>query len=140
MNLNLSLNNLEGVRRSPTHKDQWRARCPAHADRSPSLSIRQTHDRILLHCHAGCDVEDILRAVGASWGDICPEQDTPYEQALAHGRSKRYLLNDIPAVDYATWIVKLAAADKRAGRDHDLNDRATLAMAVDILQGDPADV
>ena len=78
-------------------------------------------------------------ALGASWSDICPEREIPYEQALAYGRRKRYLLTDIPAVDYAEWIVKIAAADKRAGRDLDLNDRATLAMAVDILREEPAD-
>ena len=135
MNLNLILNNLEKVRPSVTHRDAWTARCPAHEDRSPSLSVRLTHDRILLHCHAGCDVEDILRALGASWGDICPERDIPYQQALAHGRRRGYLLSEIPAVNYAEWIVKIAAADKRAGREHDLSDRAKLAMAVDILKG-----
>ncbi len=139
MDLNRILNRLEKVRPSVTHKDAWTARCPAHEDRSPSLSVRLTSDRILLHCHAGCDVEDVLRALGASWGDICPERDIPYEKALAYGRRKRYLLTDIPAVDYAEWILRIAAADKRAGRDLDLNDRATLAMAVDILRGDQAD-
>ncbi len=139
MDLNRILNRLEKVRPSVSHKDQWTARCPAHEDRSPSLSVRLTHDRILLHCHAGCDVEDVLRALGASWSDICPEREIPYEQALAYGRRKRYLINDIPAVDYAEWVIKIAAADKRTGRDHDLQDRATLAMAVDILKGDQAD-
>ena len=129
------LNRLEKVRPSVSHRDQWTARCPAHEDRSPSLSIRLTHDRILLHCHAGCDVEDILRAIGATWADICPERDIPLEKALAHGRRKRYLLPDIEEVNYAEWVLKIAAADKRAGREHDLHDRATVALAVDLLQG-----
>ena len=39
-------------------------RCPAHADREPSLSIRQGHDGILVHCFAGCDPGDVLREIG----------------------------------------------------------------------------
>ena len=36
-------------------------RCPAHADRTPSLSIRQGDRGILVTCHAGCDSRDVLR-------------------------------------------------------------------------------
>jgi len=38
-------------------------RCPAHADRSPSLSVRPGRTRLLLHCFAGCDARDVLRAL-----------------------------------------------------------------------------
>ncbi|HTU12136.1 MAG TPA: toprim domain-containing protein [Allosphingosinicella sp.] len=40
-------------------------RCPAHADRRPSLSIRPGRARLLLHCFAGCAPADILRALAA---------------------------------------------------------------------------
>ena len=44
------------------------ARCPAHEDRVPSLSIREgSNGRVLVKCHAGCrqdDVIDALRALG----------------------------------------------------------------------------
>lgn len=36
-------------------------RCPAHADRSPSLSVRVGRARLLLHCFAGCSSRDVLR-------------------------------------------------------------------------------
>lgn len=50
----------------------WMARCPAHDDRRPSLSISLTEDgsAILLHCHAGCRTEDVLAASGLSWKDL----------------------------------------------------------------------
>lgn len=38
-------------------------RCPAHADRTPSLSVRPGRTRLLLHCFAGCTAEEILRAL-----------------------------------------------------------------------------
>ena len=38
--------------------------CPAHADRTPSLSVRQGERGILVHCFAGCRSEDVLREIG----------------------------------------------------------------------------
>lgn len=38
-------------------------RCPCHADRTPSLSIRQGDRAILVTCHAGCDSRDVLKAL-----------------------------------------------------------------------------
>jgi hypothetical protein len=38
-------------------------RCPAHNDQDPSLSIRQGHEGILVHCFAGCDASDVLREI-----------------------------------------------------------------------------
>lgn len=35
--------------------------CPAHADHTPSLSIRQGDRGLLVTCFAGCDREDVLR-------------------------------------------------------------------------------
>ena len=35
--------------------------CPCHADRTPSLSIRQGDRAILVTCHAGCDSRNVLR-------------------------------------------------------------------------------
>ncbi len=52
----------------------WTARCPAHEDRNPSLSISAgTDGRVLLHCHAGCDHAAVLRAVGLGESDLFTE-------------------------------------------------------------------
>jgi len=40
-------------------------RCPAHDDRSPSLSVRAGRSRLLLHCFAGCTASDILKALAS---------------------------------------------------------------------------
>lgn len=58
---------LQAVRRTSRG---YVARCPAHADKSPSLSIRETDDKILLHCHAGCKPTSICEAVGLSLKDL----------------------------------------------------------------------
>lgn len=50
------------------------ARCPAHEDNHNSLSINRGNDnRILLHCHAGCDNKDIVAVVGCTMADLMPE-------------------------------------------------------------------
>ena len=46
-------------------------KCPAHQDRSPSLSVsRGRDDRMLLHCFAGCSTEAVLGAVGWRFVDM----------------------------------------------------------------------
>ena len=42
----------------------WTARCPAHDDHTPSLSIRDAEDnKVLVRCHAGCDQERVITAL-----------------------------------------------------------------------------
>lgn len=41
----------------------WMALCPAHDDRSPSLSIAEKNGKVLLHCHAGCSQASVLAAL-----------------------------------------------------------------------------
>jgi putative DNA primase/helicase len=44
----------------------WMARCPAHDDREPSLSIRETKDgKVLVRCHAGCDQQRVIAVLRA---------------------------------------------------------------------------
>lgn len=51
----------------------WKARCPAHKDTQPSLTIGIGLDgQVLLHCHAGCDLTTILTALGLSLRDLFP--------------------------------------------------------------------
>ena len=58
--------------RGPAH--DFSTRCPAHEDRSPSLSVREGADgRAVLWCFAGCDIEDVIRALELSWTDLFPD-------------------------------------------------------------------
>lgn len=70
----LLLPRLDGVRKAGRG---WIARCPAHQDRSPSLSITEREDGVLLvHCHGGCSVHDVCAAVGLKVSDLFPRTDT----------------------------------------------------------------
>lgn len=47
------------------------ARCPAHDDRNPSLSVREAAEgRVLLYCFAGCQTVDVVAALGLSMRDL----------------------------------------------------------------------
>jgi hypothetical protein len=64
------LTRLKGVRRKG---NGWMALCPAHADRNPSLSVREENGKVLLHCFAGCTVESICAALGMTMRDLFSE-------------------------------------------------------------------
>jgi hypothetical protein len=60
--LQVVLGRLDRVRRSG---DGFMARCPAHEDRTPSLSIKETDEgTVLVHCFAGCRPEEVAGAIG----------------------------------------------------------------------------
>ena len=53
----------------------YSACCPAHDDRNPSLSIRDSNDgRVLIKCHAGCSQEAVIAALKrlGLWGGQAP--------------------------------------------------------------------
>ena len=81
--------------------DGWLAKCPAHDDRKASLSIGVGGDgRTLLHCHAGCALDDILAAAHLEQTDLFPEQQTSKKTIVAtyhyHDEGGRHL--------YHAWV------------------------------------
>lgn len=77
MKIDLIISRLEKAR--STGRETWIARCPAHDDGRPSMTLRQCDDgRILLHCFAGCSVPDILASIGLEFDALFP--DKPVER------------------------------------------------------------
>jgi hypothetical protein len=60
MNIEAILARLQCVERRSAG---WIARCPAHKDRNPSLSVREQDGKILLHCFTGCAPESVCDAL-----------------------------------------------------------------------------
>lgn len=103
---------LERVRkRAPS---QWSARCPAHDDKGPSLSIKELPDgTVLLKCFAGCEVEDVVRAVGLDVTDLFPPRDH-----AAGPVKRRRLLPPSQALEilaFEALVVATAAANMARG-------------------------
>jgi putative DNA primase/helicase len=65
----------------------WMARCPAHDDRTPSLSIHDAGDgKVLVRCHAGCvqeQVISILRSRGL-WTTNSPSSRSKQKPIVQH--------------------------------------------------------
>ena len=72
MSLDKILNGLDKVQKIGA--DKWKACCPAHADKSPSLAITDKGGRILIKCFSGCETSDVLAALGLTFADLMPEK------------------------------------------------------------------
>jgi hypothetical protein len=97
---------LDLVRRTP---HGYMARCPAHHDRTPSLSIREISGRVRLHCFAGCLEDDCWRAIGMERPGA-PAPLTLFQRALALARTqfrRRSMSHD----DDAWRLIHAARAD-----------------------------
>jgi len=62
----------------------WQARCPAHADTEPSLSITEKADNVLLmHCWGGCTTMAVLDKLGLDLSVLYPSR---YALQFGHRR------------------------------------------------------
>jgi hypothetical protein len=111
--VNQLLERLELVKQ--TGKDRWLACCPAHEDRSPSLSVSETDEgNVLVHCFAGCETRAVVNAVGLELRDLFPS-----------GTADRVKCREYPQADYRAtlreirhwlWVLQLVASDIVEGR------------------------
>lgn len=118
------LDRLQGVRQ--TGPGRWLARCPAHEDRSPSLSIREIDDRVLLHCFGGCEVGDVLAALGLDLRDLF---DRPLGHQLPATHSKIPARDLLEIVSEEVSLVAIIAADFLAEKHITEEDWERLAQA-----------
>jgi len=53
--------------------------CPAHDDKTPSLSVSEAAGgHVLVYCFAGCEPSEILSSVGMQMSDLMPDRDAHY--------------------------------------------------------------
>lgn len=134
------LSRLDGVK-AGSAIGRWIAKCPAHEDRSPSLTIRFEDDgRILVHCFAGCSADDIMGAVGLEMTDLFPEPLT--KEFLPRIRAPFSPMDALNCLVAESSIIAIAASDIVAGKpltDHDLDRVATatgrIATALEVCHG-----
>ena len=70
------LNRLDKVKSAGANK--WKACCPAHDDKHPTLAISETSQGIvLLKCWAGCSTKEIVSAIGLELRDLFPGDKQP---------------------------------------------------------------
>lgn len=76
--------------------NKWKACCPAHDDKHPSLAITETEDgTVLLKCWTGCTAQKIVSAIGLELRDLFPgekrERRGPSQAAIKHERTVRLI-------------------------------------------------
>lgn len=115
-----------------TGKSRWQARCPAHPDKGPSLSIREMDDgRVLVHCFAGCSVHEIVQAVGLELSDLFP----PRESGNAKGERRPFAAADaLRAVGFEALVVCAASAALATGEPLSSVDHERLLQAGERIQ------
>ena len=123
------LSRLDGVKQ--TGADRWLARCPAHNDKRPSLSVREIDgDRVLVHCWAGCAVRDVLGAAGLSFEALYPQR--PSHRAKPERRP--FPTTDVlRAVEWEALIVAVAASSLVNRGELAEDDRKRLLLAASRL-------
>src|SRR5688572_21455419 len=70
-----------------TGKNNYLACCPAHNDKSPSMTLMESDGKVVVRCHAECSFESIVNALGLGWepwfppkqaGDFSPPIRRPF--------------------------------------------------------------
>jgi hypothetical protein len=69
----------------------WIACCPAHPDKTPSLSLSDRDGKILVRCHAGCSQTDVVNALKARglWPESERREWTPDQRHVWAARRRR---------------------------------------------------
>lgn len=113
MHINDFLNRLEKVEGD---HGRWKARCPAHEDKNPSMSIGLSDDgKILVNCFRGCSAEQITGAMGLTLSDLYldPPKQAPgvsaratkeAEYLYAGGQLKKVKYRNADGSKFCSWL------------------------------------
>jgi hypothetical protein len=123
-----------GARRSGSG---WMAQCPAHDDNNPSLSISERNGKLLVHCFAGCDQQDVIDALRARglWAPAPPEKPTL--------EARHQWQRDCEDLQTAEWWASCAEALARLTLENlDSADpqRAAITKLLLMIKGGPASI
>ena len=122
--LNTVLSQLDKVQR--VGNDKYKALCPAHNDKSPSLAIKDSDGKLLLHCFAGCQTEDVLAAIGLDFNDIMPEKSN---HNFTRDKKPFYALEILRIIKLEATLVSIFASDMSKGLALNSKDKTRLLLA-----------
>lgn len=99
------LSRLDGVQgRGP----RWRAICPAHESRhrTRTLAVFEADDgRVLVKCHAGCDVSAIVGALGLDLTDLFPPKPVDHAPRVRKPWAARDVVAALRAETMVGWVL-----------------------------------
>ena len=115
------------------------ARCPAHEDKTASLSITAGDDgRVLMHCFAGCRAADVVAAAGLEIGDLFVKRPTADMSFTERAALKEYARQAqwkaaLNCLALEATIISIAAQEMRQGKKLDADDCARVAQAERVI-------
>ena len=130
--IDIILSRLQKVKKSHGRASQWMACCPAHEDKSPSLSIMQNAEgKIFVHCFAGCDGKAIMAAIGMTLADLYPDR---IDSIKGLGKRPTFSPYDVlPMIEREAMVVAMCGSELQS---HPLSDadRKRLFKAVQRIR------
>ena len=87
MTLDDILRRFNGVKR--LKDNSYQCKCPVHDDKKASLTITEKDGKYLFCCHAGCNTENILSAVGLSFSDFKEKKQYRWKERLEYKQGKK---------------------------------------------------
>ena len=113
--------------------ERWKARCPAHADREPSLLIWNDNGRAAFWCAAGCDWSDVAAELRARGAVIADRRGSARIDADRRGMASRKIPQNrnVPDLDarrigWARDIWRAASRARGTAAEYYLADRKSV--------------
>lgn len=116
---------------------QFLARCPAHDDTNPSLSIKVLDDgRVLIHCFAGCAIDQVLGALRLELSDLYPNSPPPANASTARWNYLDLLLMARREMQVAVIALGDVLADRpinESDRERPLAAQSRLTKLLEVI-------
>jgi hypothetical protein len=126
------LSRLDKVKR--TGANNWMACCPAHDDRSPSLTITSSDEgKVAVKCFAECSFESIVEAVGLGYEAWFPPKPIELDRSPAIRRP--FPAGDVlESLAFESTVVAVAACNLANGIELTAEDKERLLVAYERIQ------
>jgi len=122
------INRLDGVKDNGRNK--WLAKCPAHKDKRPSLSVREADSgAVLVKCWASCAVAEIVSAVGLELSDLFPPRENHTDGKSQRRERVITAADGLRLLDFEADVVCIAADRMERGGALDTQTREALTTA-----------
>lgn len=129
MNIDNLLSRLKNVK--PSGINEFKACCPSHEDKSPSLSIKELpDDRILINCFAGCSPLEILNSIGMNIEDLFPKRQGYFKSEKKPFSST----HGLGMIGFESTIILACAGFMREGKELSEANFSRLVEAVSRIQ------
>jgi hypothetical protein len=122
---------LSGVKK--TGVDRYKALCPVHSEKTPSLLLTDKDGKILIHCFGcGCGIDEIAKALGISLDAFFPDNPS-VDYSVSYKRAYFNSTDLLSTLVHESTIVALCASDILAGKTLTSENKIRLGIAINKI-------